>query len=104
LRRFVEIAAGSLLGVIAESFVGEKDEKAVLDNGTAGAAAPVVETIRVPDVGAVVAIVFGERVQTRAMELEVSAAVIVVGSVLRDDLNLRAAEASILRVVVVRDE
>src|SRR5262249_31678308 len=102
--RFVKVAAGSLLGVVAERFVREKREQAILQNRPSRAAAPVVEAIAVPDVAIVVAVVFGKGVQTRAMRLEVEAAVVRVGPVLRNNLDLRAAVPSIFRVVVVRDD
>src|SRR5207249_6396687 len=65
---------------------------------------PVVEPVVIAHWAVSITVVLCEGVQTRTVHFEIPTAVILVGPVLRDNLNLRAAEASVFRVVVVCED
>src|ERR1700682_1405984 len=111
LRSLIPATASPLLGIVAQRFVGEEAEEPVMQDGPSGRAAPVVEAVVIGPVAVlgwfcyrIVAVVPCVGIQTRAVRLEIEAAVILVGPVLGDDLNLRAAVATVFCVVVVGDD
>src|SRR5215469_429164 len=114
----VPALARQRLTVVVECFVGEKTEEAIVYDRPADRATPIVEATFISHVSAIamvfiidatrrvagIAVVFGKRIQSRAMCFEEKTAVVLIGAVLRDDLHLRAAVASVFCVVVVGDD
>ncbi len=104
MRRLIPAANGRAGRIVIQPFVGEEGKEAVPQDGASSRAAPVVEAVGITHVAVVVAIVLCASIQAWAVRLEKKAAMILVRPVLRDDLDLCAAVASVFGVVVVRKD
>jgi hypothetical protein len=88
----------------ANGLIVEEGEDLVLPNGTAYAAAELVKKVVVPQHVLVLAVEALIGVQARTVNGEESTAMDLVGAALGSDLNLGSAEASILRIIAIRDD
>src|SRR5215471_17863120 len=103
-RRFIPSIALDIGVRFANGFIVEEREDFVLPDRAANTAAELIELVFVTRDLIALPIKRLIGVQVRLMGCKKQAAVELVASALRCDLNLRAAEPAILRVVAVGDD
>src|SRR5215472_17750068 len=109
LRSCVPTARRRASCVVVQPLIAEEDEELILEDRAPGRTTPIVKAGVIAHVSAAAAararitVVLRKCVQTRAVGFEKETAVILIRTVLSNDLNLGAAITPVFRIVVVRN-